>query len=252
MNPAFAPSARKLTELGKELTRLQIGNRLLDAVRSAQGFDEADKSWVVNAAVSAGVSGLYTGMEDILRGLLSIVDQFVPTGESSHQDILDQAATAIDGTRPCQIEKVFWFFFSKKNCFLHTKFPQIPCLRQAVCPYAHGPHGQVHHAQPRLANGIGQQRFAVQPAIISHGRRQRLDARRVVFRGACIRHREAVVQPAPAMPGGDGQIRRAAGDCGQQRCDGKRIEVAQIGPQQHDDLRGGGVCIGQAWFHQGP
>ena len=103
MNPAFASSRRKLDDLGRELNRLQRGNRLLDVVRFAQDYDEADKSWVVNAAMSAGVSGLYTGMEDILRGLLSLVDRFVPSGENSHQAILDQAAAPNEGTRPAII-----------------------------------------------------------------------------------------------------------------------------------------------------
>lgn len=119
MNPAFASSARRLSDLGKELKRLQTGNRLLDAVRAAQGYEEADKSWVINAAVSAGVSGLYTGMEDILRGLLSLVDQFVPSGENSHQAILDQAAAPIEGTRPAMISDQVYDALTELKGFRH-------------------------------------------------------------------------------------------------------------------------------------
>jgi hypothetical protein len=103
MNPAFAASARRLADLKREWERLESGNRLLDLVRHAQGVGDDQKSWVVNAALSSGVSGLYTGMEDILRGLLALVDSYVPGGERAHRDILDQASVAIDGVRPAII-----------------------------------------------------------------------------------------------------------------------------------------------------
>ena len=63
MSPAFAPSQRKLLDLKTELRRLKAGNRLLDVGRKAPDADEADRSWVVNAALTSGVSGLYTGMK---------------------------------------------------------------------------------------------------------------------------------------------------------------------------------------------
>ncbi len=49
------------------------------------------------------MSGLYTGMEAILKGLLALVDGYVPTGERSRQDILDQCSVPIDNRRPAII-----------------------------------------------------------------------------------------------------------------------------------------------------
>ncbi len=103
MNPAFAASRRRLIDLAQELERLKVGKRLLDLIRAAPNFEAANKAWVVNTTLSAGVSGLYTGMEDVLRGLLALVDEYVPGGERSHQDILDQASVNVDGLRPAII-----------------------------------------------------------------------------------------------------------------------------------------------------
>lgn len=103
MSPVFAASRRRLADLQREWERLSAGNQLLDVVRNATGYTEADKAWVVNAAISSGVSGLYTGMEDVLRGLLSLVDGFVPSGADSHALLLDQASVAVEGRRPALI-----------------------------------------------------------------------------------------------------------------------------------------------------
>jgi len=118
MNPAFAPSRRRLLDLRQEAERLEAGNRLLDLVRQADG-DTENKAWVVNAAVSSGVSGLYTGMEDILRGLLALVDGYVPTGETSHQDILDQAAMPVEGVRPAIISAPVYTALAALKNFRH-------------------------------------------------------------------------------------------------------------------------------------
>nr|WP_294555507.1 hypothetical protein [uncultured Rhodopila sp.] len=39
-------------------------------------------------------------MEEVLRGLLSLVDGYVPAGERPHQEILVQAFAGVDNVRP--------------------------------------------------------------------------------------------------------------------------------------------------------
>ncbi len=103
MSPVFAASRRRLLDLRKEWGRLGAGNRMLDVLRQLPGQDDEQKAWMINAAISSGISGLYTGMEEVLRGLLSVVDGFVPAGERSYQDLLDQASIAVEGVRPAMI-----------------------------------------------------------------------------------------------------------------------------------------------------
>lgn len=101
MNPAFAATKRRLSDLFIEWERLHTAKRAIQMVsKSASIADENVAAWIMNAALSAGVSGLYSGMEEILRGVLAVVDGYVPSGERSSQDILDQASVGVDGTRP--------------------------------------------------------------------------------------------------------------------------------------------------------
>lgn len=64
MDPAFAPAKRRLGDLRREWEKLRSGRQLLSIIRQSDA-DEETKSWVVNATLSAGVSGLYTGMPDL-------------------------------------------------------------------------------------------------------------------------------------------------------------------------------------------
>lgn len=56
--------------------------------------------WGALAAVSSGIHNVYNGIEDILLSIAKDIDGYVPTGSSAHQDILDQMASEIKGTRP--------------------------------------------------------------------------------------------------------------------------------------------------------
>jgi hypothetical protein len=118
MDPVFAATSRRLSDLSREHDRLIAGNLVLDILRNAD-VDEGVKRWVVNAALSAGVSGLYTGMEEILRGLLAAVDNYVPTGDRSHQEILDQASVPVDGVRPAILSQDVYDMLTDLKGFRH-------------------------------------------------------------------------------------------------------------------------------------
>lgn len=118
MDPAFAATRRRLGDMTRELERLQMARELLAVIHSAD-FGHETKAWVVNAALSSGVTGLYTGMEEVLRGLLSAVDNYVPTGDRSHQDILDQASMAVEGTRPALISEGVYSVLTTLKGFRH-------------------------------------------------------------------------------------------------------------------------------------
>lgn len=119
MNPAFAASQRRLRDLEKEWGRFRDGNRLLNVIRHADGVSEEQKAWVINAAVSSCVSGLFTGMEEILRGLLALIDEYVPAGEGSHQAILDQASVRVNDLRPPIISETVYQALTDLKGFRH-------------------------------------------------------------------------------------------------------------------------------------
>ena len=98
MAPSFAATSRRLADLQTEWGRVQAASSLL-----SEGPLDDLHGWVANAALSAGASELNTGMEDILAGLLAMIDGRVPTDERSHQEIFDAASIALPGLRPSLI-----------------------------------------------------------------------------------------------------------------------------------------------------
>ena len=100
MSPAFGASARKLADLKREWEQLLASRSLLMDFQHSLSGEKSTKRWIVNAALSSGVSGLYTGMEDVLRGLISKIDGSVPAGPNSHQELLEQASISIGALRP--------------------------------------------------------------------------------------------------------------------------------------------------------
>ena len=118
MDPAFAATRRRLDDLRREWERLRAAAEAVPALWKADASDET-KSWIINAVLSAGVSGLYTGMEAVLAGLLSVVDAHVPEGAQSHQDILDQASVAVDDRRPAIISEPVYDELTGLKTFRH-------------------------------------------------------------------------------------------------------------------------------------
>ncbi len=118
MDPVFAATKRRLGEMKIEWDRLKDARVLLSAVQTAPDRT-ATQTWISNAALSAGVSGLYTGMEEALRSVLSVVDGHVPSGDRSHQDILDQASVAIPNGRPPLISEQVYTELTLLRGFRH-------------------------------------------------------------------------------------------------------------------------------------
>lgn len=56
------------------------------------------------SALALGIHNIYNGIEDVMLSLANDIDRYVPTGESAHQDLLDQMSAKIDGKRPALID----------------------------------------------------------------------------------------------------------------------------------------------------
>lgn len=60
--------------------------------------------WEPTSAISLGIHNIYNGIEDIMLSLAKDIDGLVPSGSTTHQDILDQMVSEISGTRPAVID----------------------------------------------------------------------------------------------------------------------------------------------------
>ena len=71
------------------------------------------------ATVSAGIHSVYNGIEDMLLSLARDIDAAVPTGPSAHQDVLDQLAAEIAGTRPALLDLDLYEALTEIKGFRH-------------------------------------------------------------------------------------------------------------------------------------
>jgi hypothetical protein len=91
--PEFAKLSPRIARTMRELSQME-------QYYDAHSAELLQGEWGALAAVSSGIHNIYNGIEDILLSIAKDVDDYVPTGSSAHQDILDQMASEIAGTRP--------------------------------------------------------------------------------------------------------------------------------------------------------
>lgn len=111
-HPAFAKLSPKIDRAKKELQQIET-------YLSGHGSEMALGEWGAVAAVSLGLHNIYNGIEDILLSLANDVDDFVPTGPSMHQDLLDQMAAEIVGTRPAVLTPSLYEALGELKSFRH-------------------------------------------------------------------------------------------------------------------------------------
>lgn len=62
---------------------------------------------------------IYNGLEDVLLSLANDVDDFVPRGDASHQDLLDQMRVALEGRRPALLNERLYEAMTELKGFRH-------------------------------------------------------------------------------------------------------------------------------------
>jgi hypothetical protein len=95
VHPAFALTRTRLTETRSEFEAfLQANTERLVPLEENQ---EASAAWLRAVSRASGIEGVYTGMENVLREVLNLVDGGVfGKSESFHAQLLAQAAQKTD------------------------------------------------------------------------------------------------------------------------------------------------------------
>ena len=70
-------------------------------------------------ATAAAIHNVYNGIEDVLLSLAKDVDGSVPTGETSHQDLLDQMRAELLGLRPALLDDALYALLTELKGFRH-------------------------------------------------------------------------------------------------------------------------------------
>jgi uncharacterized protein YutE (UPF0331/DUF86 family) len=110
--PVFARLSPKIIRAERELAQM-LRYYESHAVALAEG------DWGAMSAVSSGIHNVYNGIEDILLSLARDVDDSVPSGASAHQDVLDQMAADVVGTRPALLDPELYESLTELKGFRH-------------------------------------------------------------------------------------------------------------------------------------
>jgi hypothetical protein len=113
-HPAFAKLATKLDRAGQELGKID------SYLASIGDPDRPVNEWARGSALALGVHDIYNGTEDVMLSLANDIDDYVPTGEAAHQDLLDQMSAAIDGKRPALLSTELYGLLVELKGFRHV------------------------------------------------------------------------------------------------------------------------------------
>jgi uncharacterized protein YutE (UPF0331/DUF86 family) len=113
-HPAFAKLATKLDRAAQELSQI---DSYLDSIKAS---DRPVNQWARGSALALGIHNIYNGIEDVMLNLANDIDGYVPTGESAHQDLLDQMSAAIEGKRPPLLSSELYRLLVELKGFRHV------------------------------------------------------------------------------------------------------------------------------------
>lgn len=110
----LAIATRKLDGAAKELSHLE-------AFLAEKPFDveSAAMRWSAVTTVASAIHNIYNGLEDVMKAVCRSVDDHIPAGSSSHQDILDQLSVARKGIRPAVLDETLFVDLGELKRFRH-------------------------------------------------------------------------------------------------------------------------------------
>lgn len=112
-HPAFAKLASKIDRAERELQQIET-------FLSTHAELMAAGDWGATSATALGIHNVYNGIEDVLLNIANDVDGLVPTGQTLHQDLLDQMSADIPGTRPPVIDAELYLLLTELKGFRHV------------------------------------------------------------------------------------------------------------------------------------
>lgn len=113
--PFLIPSIKVLSQAIDEMNKVEL-------YKEAKPADDGSGLWdhVTITLMSTTCHNVYNGMEQVMKAVCKNVDGYLPTGDSSHQEILDQVMTARHGIRPAIMPDDFYADMKELKGFRHV------------------------------------------------------------------------------------------------------------------------------------
>lgn len=103
MHPLFARLDRQLALAKKEFSNVEAAEaRDLRLKKMRSGLYN---KWAHNASIAEGIRAIYGGLESILLTIAKATDEFEPSGESWHADLISAIADPLEDIRPAVISR---------------------------------------------------------------------------------------------------------------------------------------------------
>jgi hypothetical protein len=123
-----------------DLARVELElKKLSEAVHAYRAapseFSRVDPEYVMKALVGSSLQSIYTNIEAVLEGILKETDNYRPSGESHHKEVLERASSAVEGGRAPIISVQLKLHFVELLGFRHVarkRYAQEIDLRKAL------------------------------------------------------------------------------------------------------------------------
>ena len=114
-SPPLVVTTKKLQGALEEWSRLNafISTKPLDT-------ENAVLRWSALTTIGSAIHNIYNGFEDVMKTLCKSVDGYVPSGSSSHQEILDQMSSPMKDGRPELIGQDWYADMNELRGFRHV------------------------------------------------------------------------------------------------------------------------------------
>lgn len=97
-HPLFARLDRQLLLVKREFANVEAAEAR--ELKLKKMSSKLYNKWAHNASISEGIRAIYGGLESILLTIAKATDDFNPTGELWHADLIETLAAPLDDIRP--------------------------------------------------------------------------------------------------------------------------------------------------------
>ena len=123
-HPLFARLDRQLELVRRELANAKEADRRFRALRRLAESGKPEGAlyheWSHNASLADGISAIYTGVESVLEAIGNEIDEYTPRGDSSHADLVDGMALALNDVRPAVLGEATRELMHETRKFRHV------------------------------------------------------------------------------------------------------------------------------------
>ncbi len=117
-HPLFARLERQLALVKRELENVEEAARRFSSMKRLRG--NLYHEWSHRASLADGVAAIYTGLESVLVAIAKEIDDYVPKGDATHDELVETMAVEVRGVRPAVLREATRELMHEARKFRHV------------------------------------------------------------------------------------------------------------------------------------